>query len=44
MKTLLTAVLAAGLALGLGACQNQTQETAVDSPIETVTFAVEGMT
>jgi len=44
MKQLLTLVLAAGLALGLAACQNQTQEGAVESNIETVTLQVSGMT
>ena len=37
-------VLTVALALGLAACQNQTQEGAVESNIETVTLQISGMT
>lgn len=45
MNKFLSLVLAAGVAFGLAACQNtESQQGSVETPVETVTLQITGMT
>lgn len=44
MKNFFSLILAAGVALGVAACQGSQADTAIDSQIQTVDFQLTGMT